>query len=58
MAKDTNGAPATPDLIERSTKQLAEMEKLAIGAGCLRRAVLKHFGEDMGEPWYFEQIYV
>lgn len=53
MGMSTNGTPASPESIARATKQLAEMEKFATNPGCRRRAVLSHFGEDMGERRVF-----
>lgn len=55
MGMSTNGTPPTQDSIERTTTQLAEMEKFATSPGCRRRAVLSHFGEDMGETRRFCQ---
>eukprot|EP00752_Nemacystus_decipiens_P004929 g4486.t1 len=49
IGTSTNGTPPTPESIERATTQLAEMEKFATSPGCRRRAVLSHFGEDMGD---------
>eukprot|EP00903_Cladosiphon_okamuranus_P019699 g18102.t1 len=49
MGMSTTGTPPTQESIERSNKQLAEMEKFATSPGCRRRAVLSHFGEDMGD---------
>ena len=49
MGMNTNGIPATQESMERAMAQLAEMEKFATSPGCRRRAVLSHFGEDMGE---------
>lgn len=49
MEMSTNGMKPSANSVEIGNKLLAEMEKFATSPGCRRRALLKYFGEDMGE---------